>query len=326
MNILVTGGAGFIGSVMTQQLVNAGHTIVVIDNLESGHEKSVDSRATFQKVDLQDRKHIESLFNNQPFDAVMHFAGVISMAESMHDPGKYFMVNTMYALQMLEIMRKHKVRYFIFSSSAGVYGNPTEVPIPENHPKNPTNPYGESKLMVEGILRWYDKIYSLKSVSLRYFNAAGASLDGVLGEMHKNESHIIPLAIKALMEHRSFTLYGDDYDTPDGTCVRDYIHIEDLCRAHLLALEHLQKTNKSTIYNVGTGKGYSNRKVVAMVEQVSGRKLNVVIAPRRPGDASTLVADSSKLRKELAWEPKHSDLKTIVETAWKFHTTHENRH
>jgi len=322
MKLLVTGGAGYIGSTITRQLLDSGHTVTVFDSLENGHKEAVDSRAEFVQGNMGEAEKLRSLFNSHQFEGVFHFAGVISMAESMRDPGKYFRINTHYTLELLEAMRQKETKYIIFSSTAGVYGNPTVVPIPEDHPKNPTNPYGESKLMVEKILSWYSKIYGVKSIALRYFNAAGASLDGKLGEMHKDESHIIPLAIHALKSGQPFTIYGADYDTSDGTCVRDYVHIEDLGSAHIKALESLVKGNESTIYNVGTAKGYSNREVVNKIQEISGQKIQLTEGPRRSGDADTLVADSSRIQKELGWVPQYSDLTTIVKTAWEFHKNH----
>jgi len=326
MNILVSGGAGYIGSVMTRQLLNVGHTVNVYDNLSTGHADSVDPRAVLVKGDLSDQNKLAAELRNHHTDAVMHFAGVISMAESMENPGKYFQINTGNSRNLLEAMREEHVGFIIFSSTAGVYGDPEKLPIPEDHPYRPTNPYGESKLMVEQILAWYDRIFDMKYLSLRYFNAAGASLDGKLGEQHPDETHLIPLAIKSARDNTPLTLFGDDYPTPDGTCVRDYIHVEDLCRAHLLALDSLANNKKSAIYNVGTGTGHSNKEVLSEIERVSGKKINVHTAKRRPGDASELVADASKIKNELGWKPEYSDLDTIVKTAWDFHQSHQPSH
>lgn len=323
MKILVTGGAGYIGSIMVRQLLDKGFEVVVIDNLSGGHRKAVDRRARFKQIDLAQQKALERVFKGSEFEAVIHFAGVISMGESMEKPAKYFRINTFNVLHLFEIMVKYRVSKLIFSSTAGVYGNPVRLPIPEDDPKKPTNPYGESKLMVEKILGWYDKIFDLRSISLRYFNAAGAALNGKLGEDHRPETHIIPLAIKtALGERKGFKLFGEDYDTFDGTCVRDYVHVEDLCLAHLLALKALFNGSKTSVYNVGTGKGYSNKQVVATVKKISRVDFPVKICPRRPGDATELVADPAKIKKELRWKPQHSDLKTIVKTAWQWHRSH----
>lgn len=336
MKILVTGGAGYIGSQMTRQLLEKGYEVVVLDSLEGGHEASVPKEAKLVVGDIYDGNLLASLFSSHKFDAVMHFAGVISMAESMENPGKYFQTNTFGALSLFEIMVKFKVLKLIFSSTAGVYGNPVRLPIKENDPKNPTNPYGESKLMVEKILSWYDKIYqqavseltssayNLHSISLRYFNAAGASLDGEFGENHKDETHLIPLGIKAAQEGREFTIYGGDYQTKDGTCVRDYVHIIDLCDAHLLALDALFNNHKTGAFNVGPGIGFSNKEVMAVIQKVSKVDFSVVGGERRAGDADELVADSAKIRKELGWKPRYSDLETIVKTAWQWHQSHPN--
>ena len=325
MNILVTGGAGYIGSVMTRVLLDAGHRVVVADNLSSGHKSVVDPRASFVQVSLGDADAVTDMLSGTRIDAAIHFAGVISMAESMEDPAQYFTTNTHYSLMLFDALIGNGVKNVIFSSTAGVYGNPDVVPIPEDHPTRPTNPYGESKLMVEDILDWYDKLKGLHSVSLRYFNAAGAMRDGSIGEMHRNETHIIPLAIKAIIEKKSFTLFGDDYATPDGTCVRDYIHVEDLCDAHIKALEYLVRGGKTDVFNVGTGQGHSNKEVISAIEHVCGTSLTIIPEHRRPGDAERLVADATKITTMLGWKPNYSDIQTIVETAWKFHTKNENR-
>jgi UDP-glucose 4-epimerase len=319
MNILVTGGAGYIGSVMTRQLLDEGHKVVVLDDLSSGHANAVDLRSTFVNQNLDDTKKLEELFKKERIEGIIHFAGVISMAESMRDPGLYFQINTISTLHLLEFMRKYNVNSMIFSSTAGVYGEPNHIPIEETHSQIPTNPYGESKSMIEKMLYWYNQIYGINYIALRYFNAAGASIDRLLGERHKDETHLIPLAIRAIMEDKPFILYGEDYETKDGTCIRDYVHVEDLCKAHLLAIESLKKNQASTAYNVGTGNGFSNRDVLKMVEKVSGKKLVVTVKSRRPGDARELVADPSKIKTELGWEPRYSDLQTIVQTAWDFH-------
>lgn len=324
MKILVTGGAGYIGSQMTRQLLEKGYETVVLDNLEGGYEASVSKEAELIVGDINDQRLLVSLFSSHKFEAVMHFAGVISMAESMENPGKYFQVNTFGALNLFEIMVRFKVLKLIFSSTAGVYGNPVNSPIKEDDFKNPTNPYGESKLMVEKILSWYDKIYHLRSISLRYFNAAGASLNSQFGEDHQDETHIIPLAIKAAASKSEFTIYGDNYKTKDGTCVRDYIHVIDLCEAHFLTLEALFSGCETDFFNVGSGIGFSNKEVVETIKKVTGINLPVKVGERRPGDAATLIADPTKIKKEFGWQPKHSDLETIVKTAWFWHQNHPN--
>lgn len=319
MKILVTGGAGYIGSFMTRLLLEKGYEIVVLDNLERGYKDAIDTRTTFVKANLMDWDIVEEVFKKHAFTAVIHFAGYISMEESMRDPGIYFYHNTASSRDLIEHAIRNNVDSFIFSSTAGVYGNPIKTPIPENHQTIPTNPYGESKLMVERILSWYHRIYGISVVSLRYFNAAGAALDAVLGENHGPETHIIPLAIRAAMQNSTFTLYGTDYKTMDGTCIRDYIHVIDLVNAHLLALEKLKEEKGEFFYNVGTGRGYSNREVLSMIKKVSGIEFAIKEAARRPGDAEVLVAETTKIKNELGFSPRYSDLETIIKTAWRWH-------
>ncbi len=319
MKILVTGGAGYIGSFMVKRLLQDSHEVVVLDSLERGHREAVDLRAELQVGKLSDSAFISELFSNNSFDAVIHFAAYISMGESMEHPYMYFENNTYAALKLIEEATKANVKKFIFSSTAGVYGNPVKTPIPEGHPKNPENPYGESKLMVESILKWYQKVHGLSFVALRYFNACGAALDGAMGEDHAPESHIIPNAIRAAINNKDFSLFGADYNTPDGTCVRDYVHVLDLVDAHVLALNKLQSGEGGYYYNVGTGKGYSNKEVLEMVKKVSGIEFAIKEAPRRPGDADTLVADNSRIVSELGFAPKYSNLETIIKTAWEWH-------
>lgn len=324
MKILVTGGAGYIGSHMVHELVKNGHQVSVYDNLMYGHREALPSNCELIIADLSDVAKLEQVLEDGFFDAVMHFAAFISMGESMENPKIYFQNNVVNTLNLLGAMTKFQVRKLIFSSSAGVYGNPEKLPIPEDHPCKPTNPYGEGKLVVEKVLKWYDIAYGLRYVSLRYFNASGASLDSKNGEAHDPETHIIPIAIKtALGKSSSFELFGNDYPTKDGTCIRDYIHVLDLVDAHLKALDYLSKNGKSNIYNVGTGSGFSNREILAMVQKVSGVNFKIEENPRRPGDANELVADSGKLKKELGWVPKYSGLETIVKTAWLWHKNHQ---
>jgi UDP-glucose 4-epimerase len=320
MKYLITGGAGYIGSFMVKRLLEKGEEVVVIDSLERGHEEAVDNRAKFYAGNLLDKEFIGKVFTENKFDGVIHFAGFISMGESMENPYVYFQNNVFSSVNLIEEMVKTNTNNLIFSSTAGVYGNPTTVPIPEDHPKNPENPYSESKLMVEKIMSWYQKTKGLNCAALRYFNAAGAALDGTQGEAHAPETHIIPNIIKAILNKESFKLFGTDYKTTDGTCVRDYIHVLDLVEAHLLTLEKLQKDKGMFTYNIGTGNGHSNREVVEMVKKVSGVDLQVEESARRPGDADTLIADSSKIRQELGFNPQYSDLETIVKTAWAWHT------
>lgn len=319
MKILVTGGAGYIGSFMTRRLLADGHDVTVVDNLGRGHKAYIDQRAVFLQGDLLDTSFADSLFSKDPFDGVIHFAGLISMAESMRNPAIYFKNNVDSVINLLEGMRRNDSNNFIFSSTAGVYGNPTTIPIPEDHPKNPENPYGESKLLSERVLHWYQKVFHIHSICLRYFNASGAALDGVYGENHDPETHIIPNAIHAALQNGSFTLYGDDYKTEDGTCVRDYIHVLDLVEAHVLALKKLQKDRGEYQYNVGTGKGYSNKQILDMVKRVSGVDISIQVQERRAGDAAILVADIERITQDLGFIPKYSDLETIVKSAYAWH-------
>lgn len=319
MKVLVTGGAGYIGSFMVKRLMEKGDEVVVVDSLERGHKEAVDTKAKFYQGNLQNKEFVARVFSENKFDAVIHFAGFISMGESMENPYIYFQNNVFSALNLMEEMVKTKTDNFIFSSSAGVYGNPVRVPIPEDHPTNPENPYGESKLMVEKLMFWYQKTHGLNCVALRYFNAAGASLDGGLGEQHYPETHIIPNIIKAILKNENFKLFGTDYKTKDGTCVRDYIHVIDLVEAHVLAIEKVSQGKGMHVYNVGTGNGHSNREVIETVKKVSGKDIKVEGSPRRLGDADELVADVRKIKTELGFSPEHSDLETIVSSAWQWH-------
>lgn len=319
MKILITGGAGYIGSFMVKRLLNEGYQVTVADSLERGHKDAIDNRAKLLVGDLLDGDFIKKVFSDEQYETVVHLAGYISMEESMKNPELYFTNNTVGALRILEEMVKNSVDTFIFSSTAGVYGNPQTPILAETHPKNPTNPYGESKLMVEQMLQWFEKIHNIRFASLRYFNASGAMLDGSMGERHNPETHVIPLALHAAYNNSELTLYGSDYDTPDRTCIRDYIHVVDLVEAHVLAIKKLQEIEGGFFYNVGTGKGFSNKEVVDMVKKITGSDFKVVIADRRSGDASILVSDPTKVKKELGFSPKYSDLETIIKTAWEWY-------
>lgn len=320
MRILVTGGAGYIGSFMTKTLLDKGHEVVVFDSLKRGHKDAIDSRADFVRGDLNNKVILEDLFCTEIIDAVMHFAGYISVEESVQYPHVYYENNVVGSQNLFSsaIYIGH-VNKFVFSSSAAVYGNPKILPIPESHSKNPTSPYGETKLKIEEMLEYFCQEKGISFASLRYFNAAGASLDGLMGEDHNPETHIIPLAIKAALNNKEFVLYGDNYMTRDGTCIRDYIHVIDLVESHVLALEKLTKEKRGYFYNVGTGRGYSNKEVINMVKKISGADFKVRIAPRRSGDAGVLIANPTKIQRELGFKPKYSDLETIVKTAFKWH-------
>lgn len=324
MLVLVTGGAGYIGSQMVRLLVRNKIEVVVVDSLENGHRAAVPVDVPLRVGNIGDDDFLREVFLESEFDAVMHFGGYIAVGESVQKPGMYFRNNVAYTIQLLEMMVEFGVPYFVFSSSAAVYGTPVHIPIPETDPLEPINPYGRSKLMVEQMLPWFDARYGLRAISLRYFNASGAELDGSFGEDHPDETHIIPRALNAARQQHAFPLYGDDYPTRDGTCVRDYIHVIDLCEAHLRALDALQNGHPTDALNVGIGKGYSNKEIVDVVRKVTGIDLAVKTEPRRPGDPAELVADSTRLRKEFSWAPRYSDLETIVGSAWKWRQLHPN--
>lgn len=322
--ILVVGGAGYIGSHMCKRLREAGEAHVVFDNFEQGHRAALMGSPSMQG-DLRNPADLERAFAEHSIDVVMHFAAYISVGESVREPGKYWRNNTAGVLNLLEAMRGAGVSKFVFSSTAAIFGEPEYVPIDEGHPKAPTSPYGQSKLAVEAMLGDYDMGHELKSVCLRYFNAAGASPDGELGEDHTPEEHLIPVAMQAALGRRAgLKLFGTDYPTPDGTCVRDYIHILDLAEAHLLAVKHLRSGGDSRRYNLGNGVGFSVREVIEMVERVSGLSIPCEEAPRRPGDPATLVAASDCIRADWGWSPKYPELETIVRHAWAWFESRPN--
>ena len=314
MKILVVGGAGYIGSVCAELLLDEGHTVSIFDNLSEGHRAALDPRAQFVEGDLQDRQLIETTLVKHKPDAVMHFAANALVGESMENPSKYFRNNVANGLNLLDAMVSAGVRKIIFSSTCATFGPPEKLPIDESTPQRPINPYGESKLAFEKILKWYDQIHGLKFVALRYFNAAGASAK--FGEDHRIETHLIPNVLKvALGEKPNVEIFGTDYETPDGTCIRDYIHIIDLARAHILALG----ASKSDFFNLGTGGGASVRQVIDSCRKVTGRKIDVVEKPRRAGDPPRLIASSEKIKRELEWKPEFQSLDAILESAWKWH-------
>ena len=319
--ILVTGGAGYIGSHVVKELLRQGHKPIVFDNLQTGHRKTTKD-ALFIEGDLSDQKKLKETFQAYQIDTVIHFAADSLVGESVQNPLKYFNNNVKNSLNLIEIMEEFKVKKIVFSSSAAVYGEPKEIPITEEHPCAPTNPYGETKWIFEKVLQAYHNSKKLNFISLRYFNAAGADPEGGLGEDHSQETHLIPLVIRAALDGTSVPVYGTDYNTPDGTCIRDYIHVDDLANAHILALRKLEKEKMSGIYNLGNGNGYSVREVIETVKKVTGRKVAAVNSPRRPGDPARLVASSKKIKEELGWIPKYPDLETIVETAWEWHKNH----
>lgn len=319
MNVLVCGGAGYIGSNMTAMLAAKGHQPVVYDNLSKGHKAAISKDAEFVKGDLTDYKLLVKTMNTHRIEAVMHFAAFIEVAESMELPLKYYQNNLCNTWTVLSAMEAVGVEKFVFSSTAAVYGMPKKVPITEDLQKEPINTYGETKWASERMCHWQSQTGKLHYAALRYFNAAGAGFDSSLGEDHRPESHLIPLVIAAAMRKRdNIKIFGTDYETPDGTCVRDYIHIEDLCSAHLLALDKLSQS-RELFFNLGNGRGYSVRQVIDTVKKVSGKNFNVVETERRPGDPAILTSDAAKAKKELGWQTKYPELEKIVETAWLWH-------
>jgi UDP-glucose 4-epimerase len=320
--ILVTGGAGYIGSVVVAQLLARGYEPVVYDDLSHGHRAALPSAVRLILGDIGDRAALDHAFNDVQPQAVMHFAAFIEAGESMQKPEKYFRNNTASALTLLEAVLAHKVERFVFSSTAALYGTPEKTPIEETAPLQPTNAYGESKLLVEQMLEWLHRIHGLRYASLRYFNVAGAA--GEQGEDHQPESHLIPLAFQvALGTRKEFLIFGTDYPTADGTCIRDYIHVSDLADAHLLVLAALKEKNQ-LIYNLGNGQGFSVREVIETVRRVTGHPIPVKESPRRPGDPAVLVASSEKIKTELGWRPKYADLESIVRGAWDWRKAHPN--
>jgi len=324
MKVLVVGGAGYIGSHMVKMLAKAGHDVVTLDNLSNGYRDAV-KYGEFVEGDIADSLLLDQLFKKYAFDGVMHFASYIQVGESVEKPSMYYRNNVCNTQTLLDAMLEHGIRSFIFSSTAATFGEPEYTPIDEAHLQKPINPYGHSKLMVEQILQDYDQAYGLRSVSLRYFNAAGADPEGELGERHIPETHLIPLVLQAASGRRdSITVFGTDYDTEDGTCVRDYIHINDLCSAHLLGLEHLVAGGDSRAYNMGNGQGYSIKQVIDVAKQVTGNDFTVQTGERRSGDPARLVADSTLLQKELEWKPEYTDLESIIRHAWEWEQKYDS--
>jgi len=315
--ILVTGGAGYIGSHTVRLLLQQGYDVAVVDDLSRGYRHNVPPGRLFQ-LNIAETNALTELMRQTACEAVIHFAAFAAVGESMREPERYFANNVAGSLSLLTAMLRAGVRHVVFSSTAAVYGNPHATPILETFPIHPVNPYGESKVMVETMLRWFDQVHHVTSISLRYFNASGADPEGLLGEEHEPETHLIPLVLAAVITGQPVTIFGSDYDTPDGTCIRDYIHVDDLAQAHILALEHLLAGGASDQFNVGTGTGHSVLEMIHAVEEVTGKKVPYVIGPRREGDPATLVAASTKLRNNLGWSPKYTALRTIVEHAWHF--------
>jgi len=322
MAILVTGGAGYIGSHTVAELLDQGKEVVVIDNLLTGHKEAL-LGGKFYEGDLRDKALLAKLFAENDIEAVIHFAASSLVGESMKDPVKYFDNNVYGTLCLLEAMDRAGVRSIVFSSTAATYGEPDKVPIEETDATHPANVYGETKLTMERMMAWFDQVLGIKYVSLRYFNAAGAHESGKIGEDHRPESHLIPLILQtALGQRPSIQVFGDDYNTPDGTCVRDYIHVSDLADAHLRAVDHLMQGGNSEVFNLGNGQGFSVKEVIAKVKEVTGRDFPVVVSPRREGDPAVLIASSDKARSVLGWQPKRNKLDDIIRSAWEWHLHH----
>lgn len=323
--ILVCGGAGYIGSHMVHELIRRGEGAVVIDNLGSGHRAAVHPQALFFQGDIRDRAALDDIFSRQGIEAVIHLAADSLVGESMEQPLKYF-GNNVHGMQvLLEAMVAHGVDKIVFSSSASIYGEPDRLPVAEDEPARPTNPYGESKLIMEKMMKWVARAHDVRYVSLRYFNVAGALEDGSLGEDHRPETHLIPLILQVPLGRRGhISVFGDDYDTPDGTCVRDYVQVMDLVEAHLRALDYLRNGGAGDIFNLGSARGFSVKEMVSAAERVVGRPIKMTVEARRPGDPARLVAASGKAEKILDWRPRHTSVEDIIRTAWNWHRSHPN--
>lgn len=325
MSILVLGGAGYIGSHAVDQLVNKGYDVVVVDSLFTGHRDAVHKDARFYEGDARDKEFMRSVFKKEKIEGVLHFAAYSLVGESVEKPLKYFN-NNVYGMQiLLEVMNEFDVKNIVFSSTAATYGEPEETPIRETTPTSPKNPYGESKLMMEKMIKWCDNAYGMRYVALRYFNVAGAKADASIGEDHDPETHLVPIILQVALGQRDhLTIFGDDYDTPDGTCIRDYVHVEDLIAAHILALEYLKAGNESNTFNLGSNNGYSVKEMLDAAREVTGKDIKAEIGPRRAGDPSTLVAASEKAKETLGWDPQYTNIKDIIKTAWDWHVSHPN--
>ena len=322
MAILVTGGAGYIGSHCVAALLDRGADVVMVDDLSKGHRQAVKGGRLYIG-DVADQHFLDGVFSRENVEAVIHFAAYSLVGESMSIPDEYFRNNVTAGLTLIRTMVAHKVPYLVFSSTAATFGEPVRTPIEEDDPQVPTNPYGESKLIVEKMLKWCDRAYGLKYCALRYFNVAGARADGSIGEDHRPETHLIPLILSVAQGRRdSLKLFGTDYPTPDGTCVRDYIHVEDLIDAHMLALEYLKRENTSNAFNLGNGTGFSNRQIIDAARRVTGHPIPVVEEGRRPGDPAVLIASSKKAMDVLGWQPKYTNVEEIIQTAWNWHSIH----
>lgn len=325
MSILVLGGAGYIGSHAVDQLISRGYEVVVVDNLQTGHKEAIHKEAAFYQGDIRDKEFLRAVFKSNQIEGVIHFAASSLVGESVEQPLVYFNNNVHGTQIALEVMEEFGVKTIVFSSTAATYGEPEEMPIRETTATNPKNPYGESKLMMEKMMKWCDNAYGMKYVALRYFNVAGAKEDASIGEDHQPETHLVPIILQvALGQREHLGIFGEDYDTPDGTCIRDYVQVEDLIAAHILALEYLKKGNESNVFNLGSNNGYSVKEMLEAAREVTGKEIPAKIMPRRAGDPSCLVASSEKAKTVLGWEPQYTDIKQIIKTAWDWHITHPN--
>ncbi|KRM42029.1 UDP-glucose 4-epimerase GalE [Lentilactobacillus parafarraginis] len=323
MAILVLGGAGYIGSHTVDRLIQNGYDVAVVDNFVTGHRAAVNPKARFYEGDVRDKEFLNKVFDKEDIEGVIHFAAFSVVPESMAKPLKYFDNNTYGMISLLEAMNAHNVKKIVFSSTAATYGEPKQIPIKETDPQVPTNPYGESKLAMEKIMHWSDVAYGIKFVALRYFNVAGAKADGSIGEDHHPETHLVPIILQvAAGERDQLTIFGDDYDTKDGTNVRDYVHVVDLADAHILALKYLQAGHDSDAFNLGSSTGFSNKEILEAAREVTGKPIPATMGPRRAGDPSTLIAASDKARKVLGWKPQFDDVHEIIKTAWNWKETH----
>lgn len=325
MNILVCGGAGYIGSHCVKMLLEEGHNVYVVDNLSTGYEVAIDERASFHQGDIRDFSFLNNFFSNNPVDCVVHFAAYSLVGVSMVEPLQYYNNNVHGTEVLLDAMVKNGVKNIVFSSTAATYGEHTVMPITEEYDTVPTNTYGETKLAMEKMMKWSDVAYGVKYVSLRYFNVAGAYKTGEIGESHNPETHLIPLILQVpLGKRESIAVFGDDYPTKDGTCIRDYIHVEDLVNAHILAIKYLEQGNNSDVFNLGSGEGYTVLEMIEAAREVTGHPIPAKVSPRRAGDPATLIASSAKAKRVLGWQPKYNDVKSIIESAWKFHSKNPN--
>lgn len=323
MAVLVLGGAGYIGSHTVYELIECGEDVVIADNLQTGHLEAVHPKARFYKGDIRDKEFLDKLFKDENIDSVIHFAANSLVGESMVDPLKYYDNNLYGTMVLLKSMVENGIDKIVFSSTAATYGEPESIPILESDRTEPTNTYGETKLSMEKMFKWVSKAHGLRYVSLRYFNACGAHISGEIGEAHNPESHLIPIILQVPNEQRKEVgIFGDDYNTKDGTCVRDYIHVTDLAQAHILAVKYLRAGNESNIFNLGNGVGFTVKEVIECARKVTGHKIPAVISPRRAGDPAVLIASSEKAKKILGWKPEHDSLEEIIETAWKWHKNH----